>query len=66
MEKKTIGIRLRELRGDKSREEVAVAIGVTSQAIYNYESGARVPSDDIKVKLANFFGKTVQDIFFEV
>lgn len=65
MEKKTIGIRLRELRGEKSREEVAVAIGVTAQAIYNYESGARVPSDDIKIKLADFYGKTVQNIFFD-
>ena len=60
-----VGERLRELRGEKSREEVAIAIGVTAQAISNYEIGIRTPSDDIKCKLADFFGKTVQEIFFD-
>lgn len=65
MKNEVIGERLRVLRGDRSREEVAVAIGVTAQAIYNYESGARIPSDDIKVRLANYFQQTVQAIFFD-
>lgn len=60
-----IGARLKELRGDKSREEVGMAVGVTSQAICNYECGIRTPSDDIKVKLAKFYGKTVQSIFYD-
>lgn len=65
LEMRIIGARLRELRGDMSREEVAIAVGVTSQAICNYEIGIRTPSDDIKVKLARFFGKTVQEIFYD-
>ena len=60
-----IGARLKELRGDKSREEVGMAVGVTAQAICNYECGIRTPSDDIKVKLAKFYGKTVQAIFYD-
>lgn len=60
-----IGARLKELRGDKSREEVGMAVGVTAQAICNYECGIRTPSDDIKVKLAKFYGKTVQSIFYD-
>jgi transcriptional regulator with XRE-family HTH domain len=64
-ERKQIGERLRKLRGDKSREEVAIAIGVTAQAISNYEIGIRVPSDIIKCKLAEYFGKTVQSIFYD-
>lgn len=64
MDKAKIGKMLVALRGEKRREEVALAIGVTAQAIANYESGLRVPSDDVKVKLANYYGKTVQDIFF--
>ena len=63
--KPEVGARLRELRGEMSREEVAIAIGVTAQAISNYECGIRTPSDDIKVKLANYFGKTVQSIFYD-
>ena len=60
-----VGMRLKLLRGDKSREEVAMAIGVTSQAICNYECGLRTPSDDIKVKIAKYFGETVQAIFYD-
>lgn len=65
MQAKKIGVRLRKLRGDKSCEEVGYAIGVTKQAISQYETGARIPSDDIKVKLAVYFNKTVQAIFYD-
>lgn len=65
MEKGKIGERLRALRGDRSREEVGAAIGITSQAVFNYETGARIPTDDIKRKIAAFFGCTVQEIFFD-
>lgn len=64
MNKQAIGEVLRELRGDRSREEVAVAAKVTASAIWMYEAGQRVPSDEIKVRLANYFGVTVGDIFF--
>jgi transcriptional regulator with XRE-family HTH domain len=60
-----VGERLRALRGEKSREEVAMAIGVTAQAICNYECSVRMPSDDVKMKLASYFGKSVQEIFFD-
>lgn len=65
MEKEKIGERLRELRGEMSREELGTALGITPQAILNYEFGYRVPTDDMKVKIAEFFHKTVQEIFFD-
>lgn len=64
IDRKAVGERLRILRGNKSREEVAISIGVTAQAISNYEIGIRTPSDDIKVKLAEYYHKSVQDIFY--
>lgn len=64
MNKERIASKLRELRGDRSREEVAIAVGVTASAISMYECGARVPHDTIKVRLANYFGSSVQDIFY--
>ncbi len=66
MDKQIVAKKLRLLRGDRKREEVAIACGITAQAIAMYESGKRIPSDDIKVKIANFFGTTVQQIFFEI
>lgn len=65
LDMQTIGRRLKELRGDRSREEIAIAVGVTAQAICNYECGIRTPSDDVKVKLARVFETTVQAIFYD-
>ncbi|MBQ8634477.1 MAG: helix-turn-helix transcriptional regulator [Lachnospiraceae bacterium] len=56
--------KLIKLRGEKSREDVAKAIGVSISAISMYENGERVPRDSIKIKLAQYYGKTVQEIFF--
>ena len=64
MNKELIARRLRKLRGEKCREEVAIAVGVTASAISMYECGARVPHDEIKVRLAKYFGCSVQDIFY--
>ena len=64
MNNKAIGARLRELRGDRSQQEIANAIGVEVMTISNYERGERVPNDENKIKLASYFGKTVQEIFF--
>ena len=60
----TIAEKLRKARGDKTREEVANAVGVTVSALSMYERGERVPRDEIKVKLAKLYKKSVQDLFF--
>lgn len=57
--------RLVKLRGDRSREEVAKAIGVSISAISMYENGERIPRDDIKISIARYYQKTVQEIFFD-
>lgn len=62
--KRTIGEKLRFLRGKRSRKEVAKAVGVSTSSITMYELDERVPRDDVKVKLAAYFGKTVAEIFF--
>ena len=61
---KVIGNRMRELRGDKTQKEVADAVGVTAMAVCQYEAGTRVPSDQVKIALAEYFGRTVENIFF--
>lgn len=66
MESKTIGEILSKLRiaKGKSRAEVAKAIGVSVSAVAMYELGERIPRDDVKVKIAKYFGKSVSTIFF--
>ncbi|MBJ8115827.1 MULTISPECIES: helix-turn-helix transcriptional regulator [Bacillus] len=53
------------LRNEKSREEVAKAVGISVSTLQMYENGQRIPRDNIKIKLANFYGVTVQTIFFD-
>lgn len=59
------GARLKALRGDKSLDEVANATGLTRSTIFMYETEERIPRDENKVALAKYFGKSVQEIFFE-
>ena len=62
---KEIGERLLKLRGERTREEVANAIGVSLSAVSMYENGDRIPRDAIKIKIASFYQKSVQKIFFD-
>lgn len=63
---KTVAERIKEARAVKgcSVEELAKACGVTVSAVQMYECNQRVPRDSIKVAMANYFGMTVQDLFF--
>lgn len=58
------GKTLRILRGDKTQEEVAKAVGITKSAWAMYEREERVPRDEVKIQIARYFGKTVQEVFF--
>lgn len=60
----TAGDILRRLRGDKSREVVAAAVGISVRALQSYECGDRTPRDDIKQKLADYYKRSVGYIFF--
>lgn len=61
---KEIGQDLVRLRGAKTRTEVAEAIGISSSAMQMYENGERMPRDEIKVALANYYDTTVGALFF--
>lgn len=58
------GEKLRELRGDMSQEKMAKELGITKSSLAMYERNERVPRDEVKIRIANYFKKTVQEIFF--
>lgn len=60
----TIAMKLITLRGSKSRKEVAKSVGISISALQMYENGRRIPRDDIKIRLANFYGVSVDYLFF--
>ena len=64
MDAKAIGKRLIALRGNRTQEEVARAIGSSVSAIGMYERGERIPRDEIKLSIAKFYDQTVQSIFY--
>lgn len=64
MNKEQIARNLISLRGEKSREEVAGAIGIGISAVGMYERGERIPKDELKVKIASYYGVSVESIFF--
>lgn len=60
----TIGEKLRKLRGKRKKQTIADAIGVSYSSYVKYERNERNPSDDVKKKIAKYFGVSVQSIFF--
>ena len=64
MDGEKIGQILRGLRGEKSAVEVSSALGISKSALAMYERGDRIPRDEIKVRIAKYYKKSVQSIFF--
>ena len=64
MDKVALGNRIRALRGTKKPEEVANAVGISISALSMYETGHRVPRDNIKIALAKYFSVPVGDLFY--
>ena len=60
----TLGLRLRRLRGERSRAEVARAVGISETALTAYESGLREPRDEVKLKLSNYYRCSLVELFF--
>lgn len=65
MQKEKIAKKLISLRGNRSREEVSEALNISISALQMYENGQRIPRDEIKIRIANFYNTSVQQIFFD-
>lgn len=61
---KRIGNKLRELRGIRTRVGVAKELGISNNALGFYETGKRIPPDDVKIKIASYYNCSVEEIFF--
>lgn len=56
--------KLRELRGSLTQEQIAVELGITKSAWAMYERGERIPRDEVKVKIANYFACSLEELFY--
>lgn len=64
MNRDLVAQRLISLRGNRTQKQIADAIGVLPSTYSMYESAQRMPSDEIKIKIAKLHHKSVQSIFF--
>lgn len=63
--KEIVGNRLRNLRGNKTVKEVSEALNISTSALTMYETGKRMPRDEIKVLLAQFYHTSIEALFFK-
>ena len=64
IQKETTGMILRKLRGDRTQKEIAAALGITKSSWAMYERDERVPRDEVKIRIAKYFGKSVEELFY--
>lgn len=60
----SIGMKLRALRGGKSQEKVATELMITKSALSMYERDKRIPRDEIKIRIAEYYNVSVGSIFY--
>ena len=63
MAENKLGDKLRDLRGERTLQKVASDLGISTSALTMYEIGKRIPRDEIKVKIARYYGVGIE-IFF--
>lgn len=65
MNSNAIAAKLRQLRGKRTLQEVGNRIGISESALSQYENGKRIPKDELKIKLAAFYGVSIEWLFFD-
>lgn len=60
----SVGQKLRSLRGDKTQQFVADQIDVSLSAYIKYERDERGVRDEVKKRIANLYGLSIESIFF--
>lgn len=61
----TIGEKIKELRlrDARKQEDLAVAVGVTAQAVSRWEAGGSYPDLELIPSIANYFGVSIDELF---
>lgn len=58
--------RCKELRGNRSQQDIASFLGVTQQAYSNIEKSSKPPKMETCIKLSKFFNKPIDYIFPDI
>ena len=68
MNGKTIGEKITFLRNEMNitQKELAQKLGISVASIAMYELNERIPRDEMKKKISEFFKVPIQDLFFKI
>lgn len=63
-----IGEKIKELREKKNmpRDDFCNTVGISLSALSMYETGQRIPRDEIKLKIARCLDTSIEALFFTV
>lgn len=64
IDEKEMARKLIALRGNRTQNEVANALKISKSALSMYESGKRIPRDSVKMRISNYYKKSIPYIFF--
>ena len=64
----SIGLKLKALRQAKKKtiQQAADEMNITKSALAMYERDERVPRDEIKIRIAQYYGESVTFLFFNL
>lgn len=58
------GEKIRAMRGAESQQVLADKLKISKSALAMYERGERIPRDEVKIRIAQHFGVSIESIFF--
>lgn len=64
MDNHAVAERLVRLRGSRTQKEVAASLGISVSALSMYECGRRIPKDDIKLALSQYYRTPIAKLFY--
>lgn len=62
--RQTIAKRLVRLRRNKTQKDIAEAVNIGVSALAMYESGKRIPRDEVKAAIAEYYNVSIESLFF--
>ena len=63
-EPESVAKTLRQLRGIRVRTGVARELGISYSMLCKIEDGKRIPGDELKQRIANYYGVPMEKIFY--
>lgn len=62
----SVGMKLKALRHakKKTQKQAAADLEITKSALAMYERDERVPRDEVKIRIAKYYGEPLESLFF--